>query len=144
MDESISVKRLTRNDVSWLKSGAKSHQCAINLPMKGFRRMFESFIKFGDEIHRRTILSIWFNQSGIVLSKVECVITYYPSKNEIRLLRVPRNDTGELLKEGNLLVIRKYEGQLRVTLIPEGCEHLINELGRNDLLNTLPRQSARD
>ena len=137
----LSLKRLTRNDVSWLEPNARSHQCAINLPIKSFGEMFQDIIRLGEGVHRVAVVAHWYRSDGTKLFHGTSNVAYYHSKREVRLLEVPREDgLRGVLKEGHLLLFKRQGNSLHITHAPPGNEHLVTQLGRRDLVDRLPRR----
>lgn len=134
----VGLKRLTRNDVSWLESGSKSHQCAINLPHGGFAEMFGDILDAVGDKPRKVFDTHWYRQSGHEIASAECEVAFYRSKSEFRLMHIPRSKTRPVLKEGHLLAIRRSREELHITPLPVNGEHLVRELGRHDLVDRLP------
>lgn len=137
----IALKRLTRNDVSWLEPKAKSHQCAINLPTKSFTTMFQDILKQDGNILREKFMVHWYLTNGTKLIHSEAEIVYYHSKSELRLLNVPRNNIQIILKEHHLLLFRREGRSLHITHLTPNSEHVVSELGRHDLVDILPKLS---
>lgn len=135
----IAIKRLTRNDVSWLQPKAKSHQCAINLPTKSFSEMFKDVISKEGNILREQYMVHWYQTDGTKIIHSPSEVAYYHSKSELRLLQIPREKMDEILKEKHLLIFRREGRSIHITHLEANCEHLISELGRHDLVDILPR-----
>ena len=82
----------------------------------------------------------WYNIEGQKILDIVQEVVYYPSKNEIRLLKIPRDEEiTNFLKVGNLLLFRKEGGHLKITQLDNSMIHVINELGHRDLFDKLPR-----
>lgn len=139
----IALKRLTRNDVSWLQPKAKSHQCAINLPTKSFNPMFQDLLNQEGNVLRDKFMVHWYQTDGTKLTHSESEIAYYHSKAELRLLQVPRTNMEDVLKELHLLLFRREGRSLHITHLEPNCEHLVSELGRHDLVDILPKLSTK-
>ena len=139
----IALKRLTRNDVSWLEPKAKSHQCAIHLPTKAFTEMFEDIQRQGGKVPRRGFMVHWYLSDGTKLTNKGSEIVYYHSKSEFRLLNVPRENVRDILKVNHLLFFRREGGNLHVTHLAPGSTHLVSEFGHSKLVQKLPRQSKK-
>ena len=140
---SIALKRLTKNDVSWLQPRAKSHQCAINLPRKSFNAMFEDMLEKEGKILRDKLIVHWYQTDGTKLSFSESEVVYYHSKAEFRLLQIPRNNLEDILIESHLLLFRREGDNLHITHLGPNSEHLINELGLSNLFDILPKLSTK-
>ena len=139
----IALKRLTRNDVSWLEPKAKSHQCAINLPTGAFTEMFEDVQRQEGNTPRREFMVHWYMSDGTKLTNKGSEIVYYHSKSEFRLLNVPREKARDIMKENHLLFFRREGGNLHVTHLGPGGTHLVSEFGHSKLVQKLPRQSKK-
>lgn len=139
----IALKRLTRNDVSWLEPNAKSHQCAINLPTKSFTEIFEDVQRQEGNTPRREFMVHWYMSDGTKLTNKASEIVYYHSKSEFRLLNVPRENVRGILKVNHLLFFRREGGNLHVTHLGLGGTHLVSEFGHSTLVQKLPRQSKK-
>lgn len=137
--QSIAIKRLTRNDVSWFQPKAKSHQSAINLPTKSFSVMFKDMLAKEGNILKEQFMVHWYQTDGVRLIHSPSEVAYYRSKSELRLLQVPTEKVEEILKEKHLLIFRREGKSIHITHLKANCEHLISELGRHDLIDILPR-----
>ena len=140
---SIALKRLTKNDVSWLQPKAKSHQCAINLPRKSFNSMFQDLLEKEGEILRDKFIIHWYQTDGRKLSHSESEVVYYHSKAEFRLLQVPRINLEKTLIQSHILLFRREGKNLHITHLGPNSEHLISELGFNNLVDILPKLSTK-
>ena len=139
----IALKRLTRNDVSWLEPMAKSHQCAINLPTKAFTEMFEDVQRQEGNTPRREFMVHWYMSDGTKLTNKGSEVVYYHSKSEFRLLNVPRENVRGVLKVNHLLFFRREGGNLHVTHLGPSGTHLVSEFGYSKLVQKLPRLSTK-
>jgi len=135
----IALKRLTRNDVSWIEPRSNSHQSGINLPIKSFAEMFSDVISGKENVPRKKFTSHWYFADGSQANETEIEIAFYKSKSELRILKVPKKNTRNILREKNLLLIRRDEKFLHITHLIPNSEHLIKELGLNYLVDILPK-----
>ena len=143
MNNQLALKRLTRNDISWLEPGAKSHQCAINLPTKSFTMMFQDLLKQEGTVLRREFMVHWYRCDGTKLLNRGSEVAYYHSKSELRLLNVPRDEVPSILKLNHILLFRREGGNLHVTNLGIGGSHLAGEFGYSKLVQKLPRLSTK-
>jgi len=143
-DVVISLKRLTKNDVSWIKPKSSSHQAGINLPKGGFSEMFSDIIAKEEENPRLSFNTFWYRQCGTLVTEKECEVIWYQKKKEFRLVHIPASKLTGIMKIYHLIIIRREEKQLHITPLSKDGEHLVNELGRSDLVQTLPRRSKKD
>ena len=132
------IKRLTKNDVSWIEPNSTSHQSGINLPMKTFSAMFEPFFSFSNYIERFSFNVNWFRMDGSLAHNGPIDVVYYPSKNELRMVKIPVHSVISFLRQNLLLVITRKEVEISITPIPPGGEHLLEQLGLNYLIEMLP------
>ena len=140
----LGIKRLTTNDVSWFHPQSKSHQSGINLPLKAFKHMFTELISRQDEERppRQKFIVAWYDREGEIICDSESEVVYYPSKNELRLLHIPKQSVGQFVEDGvHLLIRRGVDAQLTITCLPSSAEHLLRELGFTSLLDKLPPTS---
>ena len=125
---SPSVKKLTRNDVSWMSPNSKSHQAGINLPLKSFRTMFSYLIEDESEnAPREELVTKWFTEEGEIIAEKSCGVVRYHSKNELRLVNIPTRLLAQHLEEGLFLLIRKIESTLHITVLGFNPIHLLSE-----------------
>jgi hypothetical protein len=140
----LGVKRLTTNDVSWFHPQSKSHQSGVNLPLKSFKDMFAELILRRNEERppREQFVVAWYSEEGELICDSECDVVYYPSKNELRLLHIPKQKVAQFIEDGvHLLIRRDVDAHLTVTCLPSSAEHLLSELGMITLLDKLPSRS---
>ena len=125
------IKRLTRNDVSWISPQSKSHQAGINLPLRSFKTMFTQLIQYQDETAPRKTFEIkWFTADGIIIADNKSQVVRYHSKNELRLVNIPKNRLAQYLQEGHYLFIRRDSNLLHITIFDVDPSHLILEVER--------------
>ena len=111
----MGTKRFTKNDLSWLESGSKSHQAGINLPLRQFELMFP-------EIYRRQgsprlkLKTSWFDKSGELFATSENEVVWYSSKSELRLLQLANVGLYGVVSVGDILEIDRSGRTLRITL----------------------------
>lgn len=125
------VKRLTRNDVSWIYPQSKSHQAGINLPLGSFKAMFLHLIKDLEANAPRHDFEVkWFTRSGEFLADGASQVVRYHSKNELRLVNIPKSRLAQYLEEGHYLFIRRDSDRLHITIFDVDPSHLILEVER--------------
>jgi hypothetical protein len=125
------IKRLTRNDVSWILPQSKSHQAGINLPLRSFKTMFTQLIQNKDETAPRKTFDIkWFSADGVLLAENKSQVVRYHSKNELRLVNIPKNRLAQYLQEPNYLFLRRDSNILHITIFDVDPSHLILEVER--------------
>ncbi len=142
--ECVALKRLTKNDVSWLTPGSSSHQAGINLPKRAFIDLFEDISQIEENSPSKIFQASWFRQSGEEVWCGEIEIKFYNSKQEFRLINLPRSDNLAHLKVGHLLIFNRKQDAIRITPLSAGGEHLVRELGLKDLCELLPRRNIND
>ena len=113
----VGTKRLTKNDLSWLEPGSKSHQSGINLPLHQFERMFPE-ISRREGSPRITFQVSWFDKSGEIFAATENDVVWYSSKNELRLLHVSGVGLSNVAGIGDLLEINREKRSLEATVQP--------------------------
>ena len=141
----IGIKRLTKNDVSWFHPQSKSHQSGINLPLKAFKHMFTELIARREEERppRERFIVSWYSERGETICDSECEVVYYHSKNELRLLHIPKQNIAQFIeRDVHLLIRRGIDVRLNITCLPPSVEHLLRELGMVSLLEKLPSKST--
>jgi hypothetical protein len=124
------IKKLTRNDVSWISPGSKSHQAGINLPLRSFRSMFISLIQ-NEEVNapRQAFQTVWYTSHGELIVESLCQVVRYHSKNELRLVNIPKNNLAQHLEEEHYLFIRRDMDFLHISVLEFDPSHLMKELG---------------
>tara|TARA_B100000029_G_scaffold312342_1_gene304834 strand:- start:397 stop:792 length:396 start_codon:yes stop_codon:yes gene_type:complete len=122
------IKRLTKNDHSWLESDSTSHQAGVNLPLGQFEDMFPEIVGFED--NPRIAFKIhWHHTSGDLYASTSNEVVWYQSKRELRLLHVGQEAFGPIADTGNLLVIVRNENILEIFVMPAGSEKVLAIMG---------------
>jgi len=135
------LKRLTMNDVSWFKPNSKSHQSGINLPLKAFKNMFLDLIEQHDQEipPRQSYETLWYNQQGEILTESTSEVIYYMSKNELRLVHIPKQSLSQFIENGMyLLIANEMDQKLSITCMDSSEGHLLHKLGFGWLIERLP------
>lgn len=118
------IKRLTRNDYSWLEPEAKSHQAGINLPLKQFADMFPDLVgSIGSP--RIFFTAKWFSADGRAISSCNHEVVWYESKRELRLLHLEKDVFGMVARTGAMLAISRSGRELEVRAVPESAEPIL-------------------
>ncbi len=139
-DAKTALKCLTKNDVSWIQPKANSHQSAFNLPVRAFDDMFFDLLQIEGIAPKKAFIVQWFSKDGELLIEAESNVVYYHSKNEYRLLNIPREEVKSILIEKNFLLFRRISTHLYITEIGFGGIHLANEFNRQELVEKLPKR----
>ena len=113
----VGIKRLTKNDLSWLESGSRSHQSGINLPLRRFEQMFPE-ISRAEGSPRLTFQVYWNDKSGDRFAATVNDVVWYSSKNELRLLHVSGVGLSNVAGIGDLLEINRKKRSLEATVQP--------------------------
>lgn len=122
------IKRLTRNDHSWLESGSRSHQSGINLPLGQFERIFPEIS--GSEGSPRLAFEVhWYRTGGDRFATTSNDVVWYASKRELRLLHVGQDAFAPIADTGNLLVIVRNNDVLEIYVLPAGSEKVLEIMG---------------
>ena len=109
------IKRLTKNDLSWLESGSKSHQAGINLPLRQFEQMFPEICRRRGSPRLKFKIS-WFDKSGDLFATSENEVVWYSSKNELRLLQLASAGLHGVVSVGDIFEIHRSCRSLRIAL----------------------------
>ena len=107
------TKRLTKNDLSWLESGSKSHQAGINLPLRQFELMFPEICRRHGSPRLKFKIS-WFDKSGDLFATSENEVVWYSSKNELRLLQLASVGLHGVVSVGDIFEIHRSGRTLRI------------------------------
>ena len=135
----LAIKRLTNNDVSWFSPRSKSHQSGINLPLKSFKEMFRETYENKTENAPRIQLSInWYLPNGTLIEESLSEIVMYHSKNELRLVGVPKNSIHNYVEVNSYLLFNRTLSGIEITILADGFEHLFKQVGLENLLQKLP------
>tara|TARA_Y100001970_G_C13809380_1_gene639213 strand:- start:283 stop:690 length:408 start_codon:yes stop_codon:yes gene_type:complete len=124
----VGLKKLTKNDLSWLEPGSKSHQAGINLPLRQFRDLFPGISD--REGSPRVGLDVrWHDEDGDVFAYTRNDVVWYSSKRELRLLHVGREGLFHMAEIGDLMVIERVEQRLEVHVLPGKLEGELDIIG---------------
>jgi len=122
--QSAGIKRLTRNDYSWLEPGSRSHQAGINLPLKQFADVFPDLV--GSTGSPRILFSAkWFSVDGRIISSCSHEVVWYESKRELRLLHLEKDIFRMVAKTGAMLAISRSEYELEIRAVPDSAEPIL-------------------
>ena len=125
------IKRLTKNDHSWLKPSSKSHQAGMNLPLGQFSEMFPEIV--GAEGSPRVELIVsWYDSEGTRIGVTDNEVVWYNSKRELRLLKIRKETFSELARTGSLIAIHRKNEKLQIRAIPKSLEPILS------MFQTLP------
>jgi len=139
----LAIKRLTTNDISWFSPKSKSHQSGINLPLKSFKEMFQDvYNDASSNAPRLDITANWFASDGTLIDTSKSQVIKYHSKNELRLVTVPIQSVSHYVDLGSHMLVRRSGSTIDITIFSEDCEHLIQQLGHEVLLQKLPPKST--
>jgi len=118
------IKRLTRNDYSWLEPGSKSHQAGINLPLKQFADVFPDLV--GSTGSPRIFFTAkWFSADGRAISPCNHEVVWYESKRELRLLHLEKDVFGMVARTGAMLAIGRSGNELEIRVVPDSAEPIL-------------------
>ena len=135
----IAIKRLTENDISWFNPRSKSHQSGINLPLKSLKQMFTSLYENKSEnAPREGMLVSWHLSNGGKIVQSDCEIIMYHSKNELRMVGIPKKSLGSFIETDTHLLFTRDDSHLNVTILSSGFEFLFSQLGLDSLIQKLP------
>ena len=129
----VGIKRLTKNDLSWLEPGSKSHQSGINLPLRQFEQMFPE-ISRAEGSPRLTFQVFWNDKSGDRFAVTVNDVVWYSSKNELRLLHVGKVSLSSIASAGDLIAIERTNRSLEVHVLPSGSERVLEIIGYDEAL----------
>ena len=129
----VGIKRLTKNDLSWLESGSRSHQSGINLPLRRFEQMFPE-ISRAEGSPRLTFQVYWNDKSGDRFAATVNDVVWYSSKNELRLLHVGNVGLSHFADVGDLIAIRRKNRTLEIRLLPSESESIFEFIGYDEAL----------
>lgn len=113
----VGIKRLTKNDLSWLETGSRSHQSGINLPLRQFEQMFPE-ISRAEGSRRLTFQVFWNDKTGERFAATVNDVVWYSSKNELRLLHVAKVGLSNIAGVGDMLEIERKNRSLEATVLP--------------------------
>ena len=93
--------------------------------------MFTQLIQNQDEnAPRHTFEVKWFTKCGQLVADGRSQVVRYHSKNELRLVNIPKNRLAQHLEEGHYLFIRRDSDILHITIFDVDPSHLILEVER--------------
>jgi hypothetical protein len=127
--------------VSWFSPRSKSHQSGINLPLKSFKQMFSEIYENKLVNAPRIKLSIcWHLPNGLIVEESSSEVIMYHSKNELRLVGIPKNSIHHYIDVDSYLLFNRNNSNITITILADGFEHLFQQLGLGNLLGKLPPQ----
>jgi hypothetical protein len=139
----LAIKRLTINDISWFSPKSNSHQSGINLPLKSFKDIFRDiYDDSSDNAPRLDVTVNWYTSDGSLIDSSNSQIIKYHSKNELRLVAVPKRSVSHYVDIESHLLFKRDGSTIDITIFSEDCEHLIRQLGHEVLLQRLPLKSS--
>ena len=141
--EEFAIKRLTRNDCAFKEPTSKSHQIGFNLPRKSFREMFKDLII--DESVRVVMQNFvvkWFDDAEQEILELMHAIKFYHSKGELRMVDLNHAILKEEFEIGSLLLFKRNEIDITVTIFPPDSENKLAESHGTDLITKLPSRKS--
>ena len=104
-----------------------------------FRETYENKAENAPRIQ----LSInWYLPNGILIEESLSEIVMYHSKNELRLVGVPKNSIHNYVEVNSYLLFNRTLSGIEITILASGFEHLFKQVGLETLLQKLPPKKA--
>ena len=141
--ETIAIKRLTRNDCAFKDPKSKSHQIGFNLPLRSFKEMFQDLAT--DESVRvviRNFVVKWYDSAEREIVQLMHAIKFYHSKGELRMVDLNHAILKEEFEIGSLLLFKRNEIDITVTIFPPDSENKLAESHGTDLITKLPNRKS--